>query len=94
MQPTPSGPRPVFDWSINLGHLLTFVGFIVSGAVAWQTLDKRVVVLEQQSLYQAQRDAAQDAALVQSRSDLRETLRDVRTSLDKLNDRLQAKDRK
>ena len=34
-----------FDNTINLGHILTFLGFLVTIMVTWSTLDKRVVVL-------------------------------------------------
>lgn len=35
-----------FDKTVNLGHILTFLGFMFAGFGAWTTLDKRVVVLE------------------------------------------------
>jgi hypothetical protein len=89
-EPRPTIRRPVFDWTINLGHILTFVGFVGTGFVAFQSLDKRLVVVEQQLLYQQQRDAAQDAAALQARADIREALRDVHASLEKLNDKLSA----
>ena len=31
-----------FDNTINLGHILTFLGFLVTIMVTWSTLDKRV----------------------------------------------------
>ena len=43
-----------FDSTINLGHILTFLGFMVAGLAAWTTLDKRVVVLEESKKAQAQ----------------------------------------
>lgn len=50
-----------FDPTINAGHLLTFAGFIIAGFVGWTTLDKRVVILEQQRISQEYRDASQDS---------------------------------
>lgn len=29
-----------FDATINLGHIITFIGFILAGFGAWSTLDK------------------------------------------------------
>lgn len=35
-----------FDPTINLGHLLTFIGFLATGFGAYATLDKRLSVQE------------------------------------------------
>ena len=52
MEPDKKGIK--FDSTINLGHILTFLGFMVAGLTAWTTLDKRVVVLEENKKSQAQ----------------------------------------
>lgn len=52
MEPEKKGIK--FDSTINLGHILTFLGFMVAGLTAWTTLDKRVVVLEESKKAQAQ----------------------------------------
>ena len=52
MKPDKKGIK--FDSTINLGHILTFLGFMVAGLTAWTTLDKRVVVLEESKKAQAQ----------------------------------------
>lgn len=52
MEPDKKGIK--FDSTINLGHILTFLGFMVAGLTAWTTLDKRVVVLEESKKAQAQ----------------------------------------
>jgi hypothetical protein len=57
----PHSKRLRFDPTINLGHLLTFVGFMLAGFGAWSTLDKRVLVLEENRKTQATIDQAQDA---------------------------------
>ena len=79
--------RPVFDWTVNLGHILTFLGFIGSGLVAYQVMDKRITVLEQAAINQIQRDAAQDVQAQLGRAEIREALRDVRVSVEKLGER-------
>lgn len=80
--------RPVFDWTINLGHVLTFVGFITTGFIAYAALEKRVALLEQERVYQVQRDVAQDAANATTKNDIREALRDLNVKLDKLGEKL------
>lgn len=52
MEPDKKGIK--FDSTINLGHILTFLGFMIAGLTAWTTLDKRVVVLEESKKSQAQ----------------------------------------
>lgn len=51
--------------TINLGHVLTFLGFLATIFVGWVNLDKRVMVLEESRHAQQQRDTHQDT-LVQS----------------------------
>src|SRR3989344_4817602 len=41
--------RVAFDPTINLGHVLTFVGFLITGFSAYSALDKRVTLIESQS---------------------------------------------
>jgi hypothetical protein len=77
-----------FDWSVNLGHVLTFLGFILTGFIAFQNLDKRVVVLEQSTLYQNKRDETQDQAMRDAKTEIREALRDVHSSLEKLSEKI------
>lgn len=71
--------KPKFDATINLGHVLTFIGFIASIFVAWTTLDKRVTALEIHQIHQIQRDDAQDAAV-------RDQLQAIRQSLQRIED--------
>jgi hypothetical protein len=61
MNDTPhTKPRISFDPTINLGHVLTFLGFLIAGFGAWASLDKRLVVIEENRSYQRQTDANQD----------------------------------
>lgn len=71
---TPQGGRLKFDPTINAGHLLTFAGFIVAGFVGWTTLDKRVVILEQQRISQEYRDASQDSRNNEFKGEIKEIL--------------------
>ena len=80
-----------FDSTINLGHLLTFVGFVLTGFGAWSTIDRRLTVLEESRRVQAQIDANQDERLSQSMGQIKETLSDIRRNLEKMSDRLDKK---
>jgi len=80
-----------FDSTINLGHLLTFVGFILTGFGAWSTIDRRLTVLEESRRVQAQIDANQDERLSQSMTQIKESLSDIRRNLEKVSDRLDKK---
>lgn len=76
-----------FDGTINLGHLLTFLGFFISAAVGWMTMDKRVVVLEQAAVYQVAIDKKQDEEQAALRTTLREDYKDISNKLDRVLDR-------
>jgi len=92
MFPQPSEKRLVkFDSTINLGHLLTFVGFVLTGFGAWSTIDRRLTVLEESRRVQAQIDANQDERLSQSMGQIKESLSDIRRNLEKVSDRLDKK---
>lgn len=80
-----------FDSTINLGHLLTFVGFILTGFGAWSTIDRRLTVLEESRRVQAQIDANQDERLSQSMTQIKESLTDIRRNIEKVSDRLYKK---
>ena len=77
-----------FDPTINLGHILTFVGFLVAIFTAWTTLDKRVVALEEAKKTQQQIDRTQDQILNQQMQHIRETLNDLRSSVQRVDERL------
>lgn len=80
-------PGVKFDKTINLGHVLTFAGFIIAGLGAWSTLDKRVTVLESQTALQAQVDKAQDQLAQTTLSQIRESLADIKSQLAYLTNR-------
>lgn len=79
--------RVKFDATINLGHVLTFFGFIVTGVAMWQTMDKRVVMLEEARTVQLATDHRQDAELVDNKKTVREDLKDISAKLDRLIER-------
>lgn len=75
-----------FDATINLGHVLTFVGFVIAGFTAWSTLDKRLTVIEERATFQAQIDRAQDARLVEHMAAIKEALTDIKSNINRLSD--------
>jgi hypothetical protein len=90
-QPPPA-PQPQhggikFDATINLGHILTFVGFLVAGFTAWTTLDKRVTVIEERANLQAVVDRNQDAQLTNNMIAIRESLSEIKQQITRIQDR-------
>lgn len=80
-----------FDNTINLGHILTFVGFMLSIVVTWSTLDKRVVVLEESRKAQSALDVAQDHRANEKFVEIKDTLGEIKRAVEKVNDRLERK---
>ena len=78
-----------FDNTINLGHVLTFLGFLVTIMVTWSTLDKRVVVLEESRKAQAILDSARDVRSVEKFIEIRDTLNEIKRTVERNNDRLE-----
>lgn len=79
--------RLTFDPTINAGHILTFVSLLAALIVGWNTLDKRVVVLEEAKNYQRERDQAQDSAIAEKLVDIKDTLREVKRGVEDLKQR-------
>lgn len=73
-----------FDPTINLGHILTFAGFMVAGFAAYGVLDKRVAVLEEGRINQAMIDRHQDEDRAEIKRSTREDLREINGKLDKI----------
>jgi len=84
-QVRPRGVR--FDPTINLGHIITFVGFILSLVFTWSTLDKRVVVLEESRKAQELRDTGQDQRNSDQMGAIRESLAEIKQNVIALRDR-------
>ena len=81
-----------FDPTINAGHVLTFVGFLLSMVVGWSVLDKRVVVLEEARKTQAQLDQHQDAMQRSNADSVRESLQEIKAGIRELNQRYERKE--
>jgi len=84
-------PKWKFDPTINLGHVLTFIGFLLTMMVGWNTLDKRVVVLEEHRAAQAQVDRHQDQLANQQMGFIRESLSEIKQSVERLSQKVDEK---
>lgn len=76
-----------FDGTINLGHLLTFVGFMFAGAGMYTSMDKRVVVLETARTSQQLTDIRRDTDMSELKRTVREDLQVISSKLDRLIER-------
>lgn len=76
-----------FDATINLGHILTFLGFILAGFTAWTTLDKRVTVIEERAALQAVVDRNQDGQLTQNMQAIKESLTEIKVQINRISER-------
>lgn len=83
----PLNKRVRFDPTINLGHLLTFIGFIAGGVGIYQTLDRRLTTLEVQDQVQAIESARQEQRINNSLSEIKEDVREARRGIERLQER-------
>jgi hypothetical protein len=82
--PKPPPPRWRFDPTVNLGHVLTFAGFVFLGTGIYTALDKRVVVLEAARYAQQASEARRDADITEFKRNMREDLQAINAKLDRL----------
>lgn len=80
--------RVKWDATINLGHILTFIGFIVAGFGAWASLDKRIMVIEEYRALQKQVDLAQDSRVADAAMMVKDVLVRLDKQVERLNDKL------
>ena len=77
-----------FDATINLGHILTFVGFLLAGFGAWSSLDKRLTVIEEHRYLQKQVDLSQDNRATEAALQMRDVLGRLDKQIERLGDKL------
>lgn len=73
-----------FDPTINLGHVLTFAGFMVAGFGAYGVMDKRLAIVEQGFVTQAAIDRRQDEDRAEMKRSNREDFKEINAKLDRL----------
>lgn len=84
--------RLTFDPTINAGHIISLLAFLVTLVIGWSTLDKRVVVLEEARKTQAQVDQHQDAMQRSNADSVRESLQEIKQGVRELNARFERKE--
>ena len=77
--------RVVFDPTINLGHVLTFIGFISTGVLAYQNLDRRQTVQETRFQIAQEHQREQDTRLKEALSELRADVKELRKTVEDFN---------
>ncbi len=85
---SPKTAKVKFDATINLGHILTFLGFIGTGIVMYQKIDTRIIILEESRKTQQLRDDNQDKAMDSNMREIRDTANDIKKSVDRINDKI------
>ena len=84
-QPPPDQNKRIrFDGTINAGHVLTSIGMLAAMAVGWNTLDARVVRLEEAKAYQFRRDDAQDVFITLKFGEIKDALKEVKEGVNEL----------
>lgn len=86
-----AGGKVKFDPTINLGHVLTFIGFLVAIFTAWVSLDKRVVILEQGFTKQIVIDQHQDRIVDTKITVFKESLDDIKKSIERLSNLMETR---
>lgn len=84
--------RLTFDPTINAGHIISLLAFLITLVVGWSTLDKRVVVLEEARKAQSQLDQHQDAMQRANVDSVRESLAEIKAGVRELNQRFERKE--
>lgn len=84
----PPEKKITFDPTINLGHVLTMAAFVVTAAISWNVMDKRVLVLEESRKVQAEKDASQDQFSKDKFVEVRDALKELSRSVEKVADRV------
>lgn len=90
VEQTSARRRVLFDPTINLGHVLTFVGFVITGFSAYSALDKRVTVIESQSAIVAERSREQDNRLKETLSEIKGDVKELQRSVNDVSRNLNA----
>jgi hypothetical protein len=75
--PPTNGKRFSYDPTINLGHILTFIGFMASGFIAYNTLDKRITVQEQLLVTVTARSLERDSDVKERLGEIKADVKDL-----------------
>lgn len=78
-----------FDKTVNLGHILTFIGFLAAIWSSTMMLHTRLVLVEEKQKMQEMKDAEQDTRGKEVYRDMKEALQDIHRSMERLADKLE-----
>lgn len=78
-----------FDPRVSLGHIIQVIMIIMAILLAWQNLDKRVMVLEESRHLQSLRDQHQDALANANSRQIKETLTKIEETLLRLDNKIE-----
>jgi hypothetical protein len=87
-QPMKTIKRIQFFPEFGLGDILQIIALAATVFGVYLALDKRVTVVEEAVKYQLVRDAQQDERARESQEQVRDTLREIKAGVEKLNDRM------
>lgn len=73
-----------YDPTINLGHILTFVGFVATGAGAYSLLEKRVAILEEKAMQAVSISAEQRQEQKEAAREIKSDLKDIQRTVNEL----------
>ena len=77
--------RVVFDPTINLGHVISLIAFLLAGFSAYGTLDKRLTMVEQAAVTMAEKDRDQDKNFKEVMVDVKADLKELQRSVNDVN---------
>jgi hypothetical protein len=82
-----------FNNQIDIGQIIMIVGLIATAITALHTVDKRLVILEENIKYQAYRDDEQDTKISETEKLSKDIFKDVIARIDKMKDMMGQIDR-
>lgn len=80
----PAQKKVSFDPTINLGHVLTFIGFMLTMSMGWSAMDKRLTVMETEQAAAKQASRELDARYRDTLAEMRSDMKEMRRSLEEL----------
>lgn len=84
-EPPQHRQRIKYDPTVNLGHILTFVGFMLAGFGAWGNIDKRITLTEVQATAALERTTEQDKRMSEVLKELKTDVKDVQRAVNDIN---------
>lgn len=79
-----AGRKLRFDPTINLGHVLTFAGFLITGAIGYFDLRERITINELRTAAIEAEASAEKSRIRETLRELREDMKEVRRGIDEI----------